>query len=129
LLSWVPIIGDPLTIVAGALCEPFPIFLALVALAKTLRYVAVAATMSQVTSTVEMVSFAAVAALGAALTWRKAGKLRKLAPFESKPVVIISSRSPSIRMPFRFGSAGGSGPAKADLLSRSVKHANVVVVA
>jgi membrane protein YqaA with SNARE-associated domain len=43
LLSWMPIIGDPLTIVAGALREPFPIFLALVALAKTLRYVAVAA--------------------------------------------------------------------------------------
>ena len=43
LLSWVPIIGDPLTIVAGVLREPFPIFLALVAIAKTARYVAVAA--------------------------------------------------------------------------------------
>ncbi len=43
LLSWVPIIGDPLTIVAGILREPFPVFLALVAIAKTARYVAVAA--------------------------------------------------------------------------------------
>lgn len=43
LLSWLPVIGDPLTIVAGVLREPFPIFLALVALAKTARYVGVAA--------------------------------------------------------------------------------------
>src|SRR5918993_521253 len=43
LLSWVPIIGDPLTIVAGILREPFPVFLALVAVAKTARYIAVAA--------------------------------------------------------------------------------------
>jgi membrane protein YqaA with SNARE-associated domain len=43
LLSWLPFVGDPLTIVAGALREPFPVFLALVAIAKTARYVAVAA--------------------------------------------------------------------------------------
>lgn len=43
LLSWLPFVGDPLTIVAGALREPFPVFLALVAVAKTARYVAVAA--------------------------------------------------------------------------------------
>jgi membrane protein YqaA with SNARE-associated domain len=43
LLSWVPVIGDPLTVVAGVLREPFPVFLALVAVAKTARYVAVAA--------------------------------------------------------------------------------------
>ena len=43
LLSWLPIIGDPLTIVAGVLREPFPVFLALVAIAKTTRYIAVAA--------------------------------------------------------------------------------------
>jgi membrane protein YqaA with SNARE-associated domain len=43
LLSWVPIIGDPLTIVAGVLREPFAVFLALVTIAKTARYVAVAA--------------------------------------------------------------------------------------
>lgn len=43
LLSWLPFIGDPLTVVAGVLREPFPVFLALVAIAKTARYVAVAA--------------------------------------------------------------------------------------
>jgi len=43
LLSWMPIIGDPLTIVAGVLREPFPVFLALVAVAKAARYVAIAA--------------------------------------------------------------------------------------
>ena len=43
LLSWVPIIGDPITIVAGALREPLWRFVAVVALAKTLRYGAVAA--------------------------------------------------------------------------------------
>ena len=43
LLSWMPVIGDPLTIVAGVLREPFPTFLALVAVAKTSRYVAVVA--------------------------------------------------------------------------------------
>jgi membrane protein YqaA with SNARE-associated domain len=42
LLSWAPIIGDPLTLVAGVLREPFPVFLALVTIAKTVRYVAVA---------------------------------------------------------------------------------------
>ena len=43
LLSWLPIIGDPLTIVAGVLRESFPVFLALVTIAKLSRYVAVAA--------------------------------------------------------------------------------------
>ncbi|HEX8168607.1 MAG TPA: YqaA family protein [Beijerinckiaceae bacterium] len=43
LLSWAPVIGDPLTIVAGVLREPFPVFLALVAVAKIARYVAVSA--------------------------------------------------------------------------------------
>jgi membrane protein YqaA with SNARE-associated domain len=43
LLSWVPIIGDPLTIVAGVLREPLLLFLVLVAMAKTTRYFAVAA--------------------------------------------------------------------------------------
>jgi membrane protein YqaA with SNARE-associated domain len=41
LLSWVPVIGDPLTIVAGLMREPLPVFLVLVALAKTARYLAV----------------------------------------------------------------------------------------
>lgn len=43
LLSWVPIIGDPLTVVAGVLREPLPVFLLLVGLAKAGRYIIVAA--------------------------------------------------------------------------------------
>ncbi|MDQ4062142.1 MAG: DedA family protein [Pseudomonadota bacterium] len=43
LLSWAPFIGDPLTVVAGVLREPLPIFVLLVAVAKTVRYIAVAA--------------------------------------------------------------------------------------
>lgn len=42
LLSWVPIIGDPLTVIAGVMREPFPVFLILVAIAKTGRYLALA---------------------------------------------------------------------------------------
>ena len=38
LLSWVPFIGDPLTVVAGILREPFWSFLAIVSLAKFGRY-------------------------------------------------------------------------------------------
>jgi len=38
LLSWVPVIGDPLTVVAGVLREPFLPFLILVAVAKAGRY-------------------------------------------------------------------------------------------
>jgi membrane protein YqaA with SNARE-associated domain len=47
LLSWVPIIGDPLTVVAGVLREPLWSFVLLVAIAKTARYLAVAAAASQ----------------------------------------------------------------------------------
>lgn len=43
LLSWAPLIGDPLTVVAGVLREPFWRFLLLVAIAKTARYVVLAA--------------------------------------------------------------------------------------
>lgn len=43
LLSWVPIVGDPLTVVAGVLREPFWSFLLLVAIAKTGRYLVLAA--------------------------------------------------------------------------------------
>ena len=43
LLSWVPIIGDPLTVVAGVLREPFLMFLLLVTIAKVGRYLALAA--------------------------------------------------------------------------------------
>jgi membrane protein YqaA with SNARE-associated domain len=42
LLSWAPIIGDPLTVIAGVLREPFWSFLPLVAIAKTARYVVLA---------------------------------------------------------------------------------------
>lgn len=38
LLSWVPIIGDPLTVVAGLLRVPFWTFLFLVGVAKGMRY-------------------------------------------------------------------------------------------
>jgi membrane protein YqaA with SNARE-associated domain len=38
LLSWVPIVGDPLTLIAGVLREPLWRFLLLVGLAKTGRY-------------------------------------------------------------------------------------------
>ena len=43
LLSWVPIIGDPLTVVAGIMREPFWRFLLIVTLAKAARYLALAA--------------------------------------------------------------------------------------
>jgi membrane protein YqaA with SNARE-associated domain len=43
LLSWAPVIGDPLTVAAGVLREPLASFLILVAIAKTGRYIAVAA--------------------------------------------------------------------------------------
>jgi membrane protein YqaA with SNARE-associated domain len=43
LLSWAPIIGDPLTLVAGVLREPLPMFLALVTIAKVGRYLVLAA--------------------------------------------------------------------------------------
>lgn len=43
LLSWVPVIGDPLTVAAGVLREPFAVFLLIVAVAKVGRYIVVAA--------------------------------------------------------------------------------------
>ena len=43
LLSWVPVIGDPLTLIAGVMREPLWRFLLLVTLAKTGRYLAVMA--------------------------------------------------------------------------------------
>ena len=43
LLSWMPIIGDPLTLVAGVLREPLPTFIAVVTLAKLGRYLVLAA--------------------------------------------------------------------------------------
>lgn len=43
LLSWVPVIGDPITLMAGVLKEPFWRFLLLVSLAKTARFLFVMA--------------------------------------------------------------------------------------
>ena len=43
LLSWVPIIGDPLTVVAGLMRERLRFFIPVVIAAKTGRYLAVAA--------------------------------------------------------------------------------------
>lgn len=42
LVSWAPIIGDPLTVAAGILRVPFALFLPLVATAKTGRYLVIA---------------------------------------------------------------------------------------
>lgn len=43
LLSWLPVIGDPLTLVAGIMREPLWRFTLIVTLAKTLRYTVLAA--------------------------------------------------------------------------------------
>ena len=43
LASWVPIIGDPITVVAGVLRDRFTVFLALVTVAKAGRYLFLAA--------------------------------------------------------------------------------------
>ena len=42
LLSWIPIIGDPITVAAGVLRARFLPFLALVLIGKTLRYAVIA---------------------------------------------------------------------------------------
>jgi membrane protein YqaA with SNARE-associated domain len=43
LLSWLPVVGDGLTVAAGVMREPLPSFLLLVGAAKTARYLAVVA--------------------------------------------------------------------------------------
>lgn len=43
LFSWLPVVGDPLTVVAGALREPLLSFVLLVTAGKVLRYAAIAA--------------------------------------------------------------------------------------
>ncbi len=42
LLSWAPLIGDPLTVAAGIMKEPLPVFLLLVTIAKVGRYLLLA---------------------------------------------------------------------------------------
>ena len=49
LLSWVPFIGDPITVVAGVLREPLWSFLFLVTIAKSSRYIVIAMMMMGVT--------------------------------------------------------------------------------
>ena len=49
LLSWVPLIGDPITVVAGVLREPLWSFLVLVTIAKSSRYIFIATLMMGVT--------------------------------------------------------------------------------
>ncbi len=43
LASWAPFIGDPLTVAAGVMREPLPVFVLLVTLAKVGRYIVLAA--------------------------------------------------------------------------------------
>ncbi len=43
LLAWTPVVGDPLTVIAGVMREPLWSFLILVTIAKVTRYIAVAA--------------------------------------------------------------------------------------
>jgi membrane protein YqaA with SNARE-associated domain len=38
LASWVPLVGDAITVVAGVMREPLPVFVLLVGIAKTARY-------------------------------------------------------------------------------------------
>ena len=42
LLSWAPVVGDPITVAAGVLREPLWSFLILVTIAKTCRYIVLA---------------------------------------------------------------------------------------
>ncbi|QRM57382.1 YqaA family protein [Sinorhizobium sp. BG8] len=42
LASWLPLVGDPITVAAGVLREPFAAFLVLVSIAKVGRYVVLA---------------------------------------------------------------------------------------
>lgn len=43
LASWMPVVGDPLTLAAGVMREPLPVFMLLVTLAKVGRYIVLAA--------------------------------------------------------------------------------------
>ena len=42
LLAWLPVVGDPLTLMAGAMGERLDVFLALVGVSKTCRFAALA---------------------------------------------------------------------------------------
>jgi membrane protein YqaA with SNARE-associated domain len=43
LASWMPLVGDPLTVAAGVMREPLPVFLLLVTIAKVGRGIVLAA--------------------------------------------------------------------------------------
>lgn len=47
LLSWLPVVGDPLTLIAGVMREPLWRFLLLVTIAKAARYLVLAAVVTQ----------------------------------------------------------------------------------
>ncbi len=47
LLSWVPFIGDPITVMAGVMRAPLPVFIGLVLLAKAGRYTLIALLVQQ----------------------------------------------------------------------------------
>jgi nickel/cobalt exporter len=81
---------------------------------------ATAATMSQVTSTVEVASFAAVAGLGAALTWRKAGKLLAVAALSRDRAVPHAADCDHVHLP---------SPAEIDRMTRLREMAGVVFAA
>jgi len=46
LLSWAPVVGDPLTLIAGVMREPFAVFLLFVTVAKLGRYLVLTALVS-----------------------------------------------------------------------------------
>lgn len=48
LLAWTPVIGDPLTVIAGVMCEPLWSFLVLVTVSKVGRYLVLAALTLQI---------------------------------------------------------------------------------
>jgi nickel/cobalt exporter len=81
---------------------------------------ATAATMGQVTSAVEIASFAAVAVVGAALTWRKAGKLLGTAALSWHRAPPPASDCHHIHLP---------PPAEIDRMTRLREMAGVVLAA
>jgi nickel/cobalt exporter len=81
---------------------------------------ATAATMSQVTSAVEIASFAAVAVLGAALTWRKAGKLLGMAALARDRAAPAAPDCDHAHLP---------PPAEIDRMTRLREMAGVVLAA
>ncbi|WP_377173996.1 YqaA family protein [Mycoplana ramosa] len=46
--SWFPVVGDPITVLAGILREPLPMFILLVSVAKVSRYVVTAGTLARI---------------------------------------------------------------------------------